>query len=293
MVGGQSYPFAAPDPLLLVEQILTGQLPYAELCMEVQVMARIFQRKLLPVPDGLSPSLLAAMQACWQWDPQLRPTASKILQAILMSKVAEFSDLGVASLGSHQFSPDGLDPFARTKYTPQPIHASLRDTTLHYSENLPSTIAMNINGGPHQPPTLAQEPLNTVVSIAPTTLNQATITNGSGLPPVGSTNVFIPKLKMEAEVETRWRQRIQDLARIRSMHAYLRNAHHAPLDSLPTISVSEEDEEYEENEEDYGQQSDAENDVILIDGRIHPYVFLFDVSRYIHHADVGEQHTRK
>jgi hypothetical protein len=62
---------------------MTGLVPYHELSIDVQVITKLIQKKLLPLPPDLDPTLSAAMQDCWQWDPQLRPVANDILERVL------------------------------------------------------------------------------------------------------------------------------------------------------------------------------------------------------------------
>jgi hypothetical protein len=62
---------------------MIGLVPYHELSIDVQVITKLIQKKLLPLPSALDPTLSAIMQDCWQWDPQLRPVATYILQRVL------------------------------------------------------------------------------------------------------------------------------------------------------------------------------------------------------------------
>jgi hypothetical protein len=67
---------------------MTGLMPYHELSIDVQVITKLIQKKLLPLPEDLNPILSTTMKDCWQWDPQHRPTASGVLQRVLKASKA-------------------------------------------------------------------------------------------------------------------------------------------------------------------------------------------------------------
>jgi hypothetical protein len=56
--------------------------PYHELSIDVQVITKLIQKKLLTLPEDVDPILSITMQDCWQWDPELRITAYDALQNV-------------------------------------------------------------------------------------------------------------------------------------------------------------------------------------------------------------------
>jgi hypothetical protein len=65
-----------------LSQLITGKIPYHELSNDVQVLAKLFQGQLLPQPDDAHPQLWSLIQACWNRDPQARPSANEALDRI-------------------------------------------------------------------------------------------------------------------------------------------------------------------------------------------------------------------
>lgn len=57
-------------------------MPYADVSNDIQVIGKLFQRQLLPTPDGIHPRLWQLMQSCWDRDPSARPDISKAIDQL-------------------------------------------------------------------------------------------------------------------------------------------------------------------------------------------------------------------
>lgn len=58
-------------------ELATGKRPYHELSA-MQAMFRMVQDRRPPIPSSLSPLCQSFLENCWIWDPELRPSATKL-----------------------------------------------------------------------------------------------------------------------------------------------------------------------------------------------------------------------
>jgi hypothetical protein len=57
-------------------------MPYTDVPNDIQVIGKLFQRELLPAPDGIHPRLWQLMLSCWDRDPSARPDISKAMDQL-------------------------------------------------------------------------------------------------------------------------------------------------------------------------------------------------------------------
>jgi serine/threonine protein kinase len=70
--------------VLLWEMYYPNQLPYTEL-NSVQVLSKVLSGHRLPIPPNYPPTVARIMKACWQREPEKRPSFLLISQTLLTS----------------------------------------------------------------------------------------------------------------------------------------------------------------------------------------------------------------
>ena len=70
--------------VLLWEMYYPNQLPYAEL-NSVQVLSKVLSGHRLPIPPNYPSTVARIMKACWQREPEKRPSFLLISQTLLTS----------------------------------------------------------------------------------------------------------------------------------------------------------------------------------------------------------------
>ena len=70
--------------VLLWEMYYPNQRPYADL-NNVQVLSKVLSGHRLPIPPNYPPTVARIMKACWQREPEKRPSFLLISQTLLTS----------------------------------------------------------------------------------------------------------------------------------------------------------------------------------------------------------------
>ena len=70
--------------VLLWEMYYPNQQPYADL-NNVQVLSKVLSGHCLPIPPNYPPTVARIMKACWQREPEKRPSFLLISQTLLTS----------------------------------------------------------------------------------------------------------------------------------------------------------------------------------------------------------------
>eukprot|EP00173_Palmaria_palmata_P005014 Plantae.Rhodophyta-Palmaria_palmata.ctg8022.p1 GENE.Plantae.Rhodophyta-Palmaria_palmata.ctg8022~~Plantae.Rhodophyta-Palmaria_palmata.ctg8022.p1 ORF type:complete len:256 (-),score=36.54 Plantae.Rhodophyta-Palmaria_palmata.ctg8022:161-928(-) len=79
-----------------IMELATGRRPYHELSA-MQVLFRMVEDQMPPIPSHLSSQLRSFLKACFVWDPEQRPSASELMNHPFIQMAKSFSPSGSTS----------------------------------------------------------------------------------------------------------------------------------------------------------------------------------------------------